>query len=347
MSRLFQLLWPVVVAWMTGGAAWGGELRNEPVGARITLAKDRILIFTDTVARQASVAYPLASSTNPAADDFVRTAPIDYKAYGLLINSNVFFNNGGGVTGTAGIGSVRFEDAGAVTVAYVFLDSHEGNSRQGDDFALRSNEFLLGYSHRITDYLAVGGEVQFTDSKLHIQDTFMGLPRRSKSDTFGVGFDVGVLMALHETFFVGLHGGIKWDDTDTEGAVELPGTQIPFQLSDTMQISEIRWGIGWRPKPVFGAYVDWQYVHVEDDFGTTEVGRMFVGTEFAPNEDLMLRASVVFDTQPQAGFSVGLGYYGFKRVPLEMAYTYNTFPEVSREFGRAHLLSLSAVVLFK
>ena len=325
---------------------YAGDLNDEPIGARITLAKDRILVFTDTVARQASVAYPLASSTNPAADDFLRQPPADYNGYGLLITSDIFFNNGTSLTGAAGIGSVRLTEKGTLTAAYVRLDSHDGQSRQGDDYVLRSNEYFVGYSQRLTEYLAVGGEVQFTDSTLKIGDTFLGLPRDTESDTFGVGFDIGVLVALHETFTIGVHGGVKWDRTKTDGTITTPGPPIPIRLRDTTNISEARVGLGWRPTKQIGVYTDLQYVHLDDDMGTTEVGRLYVGTEIFPTPTLALRLGGVFDTQPQAGITAGIGFYGIKGVPIELAYAYNTFTEVRQEFGRAHLLSLSVVFLF-
>lgn len=325
---------------------WAGDFLDEPVGARITMAKDRIQVFTDTIARQASAAYPLASATNPAADDFVRTAPADYEGYGLLITSELFFDNGTEITGGGAIGSVRLPDAGTISVAYVRFDSHDGQSRQGDDYVLRSNEFFLGYSHRIKPFLAVGAEVQFTDSTLKIGDTFVGFPRHTESDTFGVGFDLGALIALHETFTVGLQGGVKWDRTHTDGEVVVPGPPIPIRLKDTTQISEIKLGLGWRPTQSLGVYADLQYVHLDDDLGTTEVGRAILGTEVIISPTHAWRFGCVFDTEGQAGVSTGLGFYAIDGVAIELAYAYNTFPEVRKEFGRAHIVSLSVIWLF-
>lgn len=329
-----------------GPPAHSADLSDEPVGARISLAKDRILLFTDTVGRQASVAYPVASSTNPAGDDFLRKPPADYRGYGLIVNSNVFFESGGYVTGIAAIGAVRQPQAGTWTAALVRLDSHDGHSRQGDDYALRANEAFLGYAHRLAEYLAVGAEVQFTDATLRIDDTFLGFPRHSDSNTFGVGFDLGVQMALHQTFLVATHGGVKWDMTETDGQALTPGAPTPFSIDDTTQIGEARLGIGWIPIELLGLYSDVQYIHLADDLGTTELGRFYLGAEYRPVPALALRLGSVVDTQPQAGLSAGLGYSGIQHLVLDLAYTYNTFSEVRREFGRGHLMSLSLVVLF-
>lgn len=323
-----------------------GDLSDEPVGARISLAKDRILLFTDAVARQASAGYPMASSTNPAADDFLRTPPADYQGYGLVLTSDVFFEVGTYVTAFSTIGAVRLEEAGTLTAALVRLDSFDGHSRQNDDYALRSNELFLGYSQHLTEWLAIGVEMQLTDSTLKIDDTVSGLPRHTESDTFGVGFNVGLLVALHESFTIGLHGGVKWDRTDTDGKVTPAGPAILIDLHDTTEVTKLRLGMVWRADPQLALSADIEYVHLDDDFGTTEVGRFYVGTEYFFKPTLAFRFGVVLDTQPQAGVTAGMGYYGIENVPIELAYAFNTFPEVRREFGRAHLMSLSIVFLF-
>lgn len=327
-----------------------GDMGDKPLGPRISITKDRILVFTDTIARQASVAYPTAASTNPAADDFLREPPVDYEAYGLFITSEVLFEDSGYTTGYGGIGSVRLTDAGAITVAVVRLDSHAGKTNQDDFVDLRSNEVFVGYSHRLSDTLSLGGELHFTDSTLEL-DTFAGFPVSTRSDTFGVGFDLGVMAALSETITVGLHGGMKWDRSETRGVAMLPPPPggpgpLPVDFEDTALITDLRAGIGWRPVEHFGLYADGHWVHYNDDSATIDIGRVYLGTELYVSEDIALRLGTAADTEPQIGVSAGIGYYGFDNVPIEFAYTYNTFPEVRREFGRAHLFSLSIVVLF-
>ena len=342
--RYFVII--TVMVWGSSDLATAGDLSDEPVGVRISLAKDRLLTITDTVARQASAAYPIASSNNPAADDFLRAPPADYQGYGLLLTSDTFFNNGTSVSGFSGIGAVRLEEAGTLTAAYVRFDSHDGTSRQGDHYALRTNEFFLGYSHRLAEYLAIGVEIQVSDSTLNIDDTFLSFPRGTSSDTLGAGFDLGVMMAVHETVLIGVHGGFKWDRTETDGQVDAGGPPIPIDVEDTFRTSEFRCGIGWQPTPQVGVFADWQYVSVDSDSGTTEVGRVYLGTEIYPIETLAMQLGTVVDTQPQLGVSAGLAYYGIKGVPIKLAYAFNTLPEVRREFGRSHVLSATVVILF-
>jgi hypothetical protein len=44
--------------------------------------------------------------------------------------------------------------------------------------------------------------------------------------------------------------------------------------------------------------------------------------------------------------STGVGFYPTKYFQAELAYVYNAFPEVRKEFGRAHLISLSLAFVF-
>ncbi len=343
--RFSRFLSVAVLLLVCVGAARGGDFSDEPVGARITLAKERILIFTDAIARQASAAYPYSSATNPASDDFVRTPPADYKGYVLPITSDIFFDNGTTVAGVAGIASVRLPEAGSIKGAFVRLDSHDGRSRQGDEFILRSNEVLLSYSRQFGPKFAVGGKLRLTDATLVIRDTFAGSPRHTESNTNGVGFDAGMIVAASPRLTLGIHGGLKWDKTNTEGSIST-GPPVLLGLKDTAQLSEVRAGLGWKASDQLSIYTDLQYVHMENDFGTTEVGRLSVGGEFFATPVLALRLGGVVDTLPQVGVAAGLGYYGIKGATVELAYAYNTFPEVRREFGRAHLISFSYVLLF-
>ncbi|HEU5188121.1 MAG TPA: hypothetical protein VFX14_00375, partial [Methylomirabilota bacterium] len=68
--------------------------------------------------------------------------------------------------------------------------------------------------------------------------------------------------------------------------------------------------------------------------------------EYLPVQFLALRAGSSVDTDRQFTASTGLGFYPTKYFQAELAYVYNAFPEVRKEFGRAHLISLSLAVVF-
>ena len=336
---------------LAASAVHAGDLDNEPVSFRINLALDRSSSFTDTLGRTASVAYPLGSSINPAGYDFLREPPFDFKNIVTASSNTVFFNHSGAVTGFSVNMAHRFDGAGTLSGVYIRTDSHEADSRQGDAFALRSNQFILAYSHRLQQDLSVGGSVKVTDSMLGIDDTFMGFPRDTNTESTGVDFNLGVLKALSSDWTVGVVGGFGWTGSDTDAVMHFPGPpfgpgSIRADVSDTTFSSNVRVGLGWKPSQNLGFYADGQYLHLDNDLGSVDVGRLLAGAEFFPRPWLALRAGGSLDTDSNTGVSAGIGVYPSRNVMLEFAYVYNAFPEVNREFGRAHMVSASVIIRF-
>ncbi|OGK76642.1 MAG: hypothetical protein A2X52_14805 [Candidatus Rokubacteria bacterium GWC2_70_16] len=328
-----------------------GDLKNEPASFRISLALDRGSIFTDVAGLSASAAYPYGSSTNPAADDFLRQPPNEFTLAGTLTGNYIAFTSGASITAGAASASYRLPETGTLTLGFTRADSHGAKSHEGDGFGLRSNELSLAYSHRLGERLSVGGEVKLSESTLNISGTLADLPLRADSDSLGIDGRVGVLLGLGEQWLVGLLAGAGSARGHTTGAWITPDPPFGFgpqrfRLSDEITSVTARLGLGWRPSEKFGAYADWQYLGLSGNTNSAEVGRMFGGLEYLPVAALALRLGGSLDTDRQATVSGGLGFYLFKNFQAEMAYGYNAFPEVRREFGRAHLLSASLVLVY-
>jgi len=327
------------------------DLDEEPVALRLSLALERVSTFSDTIGRSASVAHPLGSSVNPASYDFLREPPYDFKAVQTFTSNYATFGTDTTVTGFSTNSACRLPTAGTLSGLYIRTDSHDGESRQGDQFLLESNEFVLGYSRRLREDLSVGCSVKLTDSLLDIDDTFLGFPRETDTSSFGVDFKLGLLKALHDDWTLGLMAGVGRTRSDIDGTVLLPpppfgpGT-VAIDEKDTTDSVNLRGGIGWRPSDGLGLYADWQYLQLDSDFGSVDVGRMFLGMEALASRSLALRLGGSVDTEQNTTASAGLGFYGIKGVPVEIAYSYNAFPEVNQEFGRSHLLSVSIAILF-
>jgi len=73
---------------------------------------------------------------------------------------------------------------------------------------------------------------------------------------------------------------------------------------------------------------------------------MFSGVEYLPVQIVALRLGGSVDTDGQLTVSAGVGFYPTKYLQAELAYVYNAFPEIRKEFGRAHLISLSLAIVF-
>ena len=333
-----------------------GDLSDETFGLRLGLALDRSSTFTDVIALSASTAYPYLSSVNPAAGDFLREPPNEFRFIGTLTGAYVAFNNGSSITAGAASATYRLPSAGTFLASYTRIDSQDVEGHQGDHFTLRSNELRLTYSHRLEQWIAVGGAVRLTQSRVSTSSLFADFPLHTSTESLGIEGSAGVLVALHRHWLLGFFAGLGWARGETTGFVDLPPppfgpglTDVDF--TDNTRSLNIRGGLGWRPSDKFGAYVDWQYlrlknVRIGSSDDSADVGRMFAGFEYLPVQYFALRAGSSVDTDGQFTASTGVGFYPTKYFQAELAYVYNAFPEVRKDFGRAHLISLSLAVVF-
>ena len=345
-----------LLALTTVGACSAGDLGDEAVGLRIGLALDRASTFTDVVGLSASTAYPYLSSVNPAAGDFLREPPNQFRIIGTLTGAYVAFNNGSSITAGAASATYRLPAAGTILASYTRVDSQDVESHQGDHFTLRSNELRLTYSHLLDRWISIGGSVRLTESRLGMSTLFSDFPQHTDTESLGVEGSLGVLVAPHRHWLVGIQVALGWSRGETTGFVDLPPAPFgpgltPIDVTDNIRSLNIRGGLGWRPSEKFSAYADWQYLrltNVRNGFSddSADVGRMFAGVEYLPFQILAVRLGGSADTDGQFTVSGGVGFYPTKYFQTELAYVYNAFPEIRKEFGRAHLISLSLAIAF-
>jgi hypothetical protein len=330
--------------------ARAGDLHDEPVGLRIGLALDRGSAFTDAFGLGASTAYPYGSSVNPAGGDFLRTPPNEFTIAGTLTGVYAAFDQGAAITALAGSATYRLPAAGTLIASYTRTDSHDARSVKGDLFTLRSNELSARYSHLVLDALSLGVGVKVSDSTLSFSSTVSDFPLRTETDSTGVELSAGGLVGLGPHWLLGLFATVGWTWSSTRGGVELPDAPfgpgpLALRFDDLTRSVNIRGGIGWRPSDRFGAYLDLQYLRLRTDEDSAEAIRVWSGVEYLPIPAVALRIGASRDTDGQTSVSGGIGVYG-KHVQVELAYSYNAFPEVRREFGRAHVASVSIVLLY-
>ena len=328
--------------------AW--DWRNDPFGLRLGLALDRASNFTDVTALSASAAYPFGSSINPANDDFLRAPPYNFTFAFTGTGLYIPFDNRPSITAGAGSITYLLPSAGTFTFAASDAGSHDARSSQGEKFRLDSEDFALGYSHLLGKSFALGGEFKVTKSTLRFESSVDGFPLNT--ETSGTGYDVriGALAAPANHWLVGLVVGAGWNDARTAGEVTIPddfGGSVPVRFRTYTRSINIRGGVAWRPSDSFGAYLDLQYLHLETDEDSTSVGRTFAGVEWLPHPSVALRLGGSLDTAGKGTVSTGVGFYPFKQLQLELAYVYNAFPEVRREFSGAHLISTSVGLIFE
>lgn len=335
------------------------ELGLEPFGLRSSLALDRISSYTDVLARQASVAHPIGSSVNPASADVLREPPFDMNAVGSLTTNQVFFESGAWLTGLSTNWAVRFPDAGTLTVNYIRTDTEDTSSLTTDAYALRSNQSSISYAHRLNKAFAIGGGLTFNEGTL--SSSYMTpsplsptgfFPVDVDSDTVSGSGSLGAWTAISEKLFLGVTGTVGGGSSHTEGFVILPDP-FPSQRidnHDTLRSRAIRAGIGYRPRSNLGLYADAVYLHFESvgdsNSDTIDSIKGLAGVEWFPIEQIALRGGGSIDRFNNATVSAGVGIYLIPRVPIDIGYQFNAFPEVEQELGKAHLVSASVVVLF-
>jgi hypothetical protein len=333
---------------MTFGRASAWEWQDAPFGLRLGLSLDRASSFTDVVGLSASAAYPYGSSVNPANDDFLRDPPNDFRLVLTGTGLYVPFETGPYITAVAGSVTYRLLTAGAFTFSYSNANSHDAKSSQGDNYRLDSEDFTLGYSHLVEKWLSIGSEFKLTKSTLKLKTNVAGFPVNTETEATGYDVRLGALIAPAKDWLVALMGGAGWNYAGTSGGVAIPalfGGPTPINFDTFTRSINLRAGVGWRPSEKLGAYVDWQILRLWTDDDSVSVGRTFAGVEWLPHPAIALRLGGSVDTAGKSNVSTGIGFYGFKRVQFEFAYVYDAFLEVRREFGAAHLVSSSIIVV--
>ena len=345
-----------------------GSLGDEPFNLRLGMAFDRATAYTDVVGLSASAAYPYPSSVNPAAGDVLREPPNHFTLVGTLTGSYVAF--GGGASLTAGAASASYRppgSSGTVVVSYTRVDSHDAVTHQGEKLGLASNQLNISYSHLIGSRVSIGAGVRLSDTDVRVRGTqslevpvdevstaFVDFPRTTDTESLGVEATLGVFWRPTDQWSVGAQVGLGWTRSETTGRIDLPPDfgSVRIDFSENTRSVNVRAGIGWRPSPSIGVYADGQYLRLLDvrsgsPDNSAEVGRVLMGVEYMPLGPLLaLRVGGSVDTDRQLTVSTGIGFYPSRYFQGELAYVYNAFPEVRKEFGRAHLISLSFAFVF-
>lgn len=260
----------------------------------------------------------------------MREAPFTFNAIPAFIWEYTGLEAGGFVSSTSLGASFRPTDEGTIMASYGRTDVFDSTTRQGVDFGLNSDNFTLRYSRHVRHNVTLGSSIKLTRSWSQLKDTMS----KVESNGFVSEFNFGVLVGLNDRWTAGMlmtqaplwskanifHGGSK----STESSHAL--------------VSRYRPGIGWRPTPSLGLYLDGDYIRVATKDAKMNFARGNLLAEYFPIPELALRAGVIVDSAAKITYNAGLGYYGFRAVKFDLGYTRNAFAEVRREFGTMNYL---------
>ena len=316
-----------------------GDFGDEPFETRVGLSLSRTSNYPDTVARQASVAYPLGSASNPAGDDALREPPFDFTTLGAVSNSYLLFDSELAVVAGSATLVHRLPEKGTLSATYIRTESTRPQGAPGFLVTLRSNEGLLGYSETINDDLTLGLSGNITDSSLGITTPVTDL----ENDSITTSLDIGALYTHSDTVKLGLILGGSYSWIDTEGTA----FGFPVSTSSEGYGYTVTTGASWAPKEGLIFVADASYRHGDSDAsGSFDYGRFLFGAEWFAQPWLALRGGASTDTAGHFTPSAGLGIYRDDFFVIEFAYVYNAFPEVKAEFGNAHFLTIGTVIEF-
>lgn len=351
--HLCRIVVPSALLWTAVPELAFADFADEQFQLRLSLSLERSSNFSDTAGRQASVAFPGGSSDNPAAADW---QPRPAASPGVsLTEIQVFSESGGRVAATAGTVNFALRDAGTVSLAYARTYTIAQETRQGLAGDLRSNEFFVTYSRRVSNRLAVGGTLRSTDSRIKEQyfaREVGGLPLEVTVDARVLDGSLGLLAELQPGWFAGATLGLGWASADStvRNRTTLPGG--PFgpipegtslrRFDDDIRSFGFRAGVGYAPNPAYGIYVDAQYLGADSSAGgAAELARLMSGFDLRLTESVVFRVGAGVDSENEVTLSTGLSYRGFSALAVDVAYQRNSQPEIRREFGRFDLLSAS------
>jgi hypothetical protein len=295
--------------------AW--HLHDQPFGFRLLITQDRNTGFTP-------VAHPIFS-TNPAADDFMREPPFTFKAIPALIYEYTGLEAGGFVSSVSTGGTFRPTDNGTIMGIYGRTDVFDSTTRQGADFGLNSDNFTLRYSRHLRPNVTLGGSLKLSRVWSQLRDS----ASRVESTGFVSEFTAGVLAGLNEQWTVGMLVTQQplWTNAEiSSGGVSSTDTSKAL-------VSRYRTGVGWRPSPSLGFYLDGTYLRVANKDARMNFARGNILAEYFPTPVIAMRAGMIVDSAAKVTYNAGIGYYGFSAVKIDVAYTRNAFMEVRHEFG--------------
>jgi hypothetical protein len=101
----------------------------------------------------------------------------------------------------------------------------------------------------------------------------------------------------------------------SHGTISSDGSKT--RSSSTTLLSRYRIGLGWRPLPTFGLYVDGEYLRASNKDAAMNFARGNLLAEYFPTPVMALRAGAIIDSAARVTYNAAIGYYGFSAVKFD------------------------------
>jgi hypothetical protein len=327
-----------------GDNAYAGGYDDNDFSLRFPAALSRFSSYADVAATGgASAGSKWQSSANPASIAWQRLPG----SYRLSLNpqySVIMFEEKTVLHVITESVTKEFDKFGTFQLAFAQVRSNDGDTQNlmGLKFFYDMDYVQAQWGKKLSDDFALGGNLNYSASKVKLKDTSLTFSETT-SDTYGVR--VGGLYRIAKNLLGGLVVDYSWSPSTTT-YYDIYGFGIgDVRVKDGTDQFTLRLGPSYEYRKDSTVTVDYQYCSLRNDTGKMEVHRMLAGIDHRIIDALFIRGGVALDNDGNTSWTGGLGIYPFKALSIDLGYQYNMFPEIKREFGRSHLVTISIGII--
>ena len=324
-------------------SAHADDLDDKDFGLRFTAALTRFARYPDVAALGGSGGgSPWSSSPNPASCGMnSSTGP---KGFGASVQySQVYFGEGTRVHVGSLSGSYDGKASGTWQPAVVVVDTNHAETTDGLTFHWEAVGGEVQWGLKTSCDTSIGLNLSVLHSK--IDNALAGTP---VSDSSSTTYDAraGVLHKLSESIYAGVAAEFSAAPGETVLHDYMSLGTGDQKLEDTTYGFTIRPGIYDKISKDLSAYLDVQLARFWSDAGTLRTLRVSAGLDETVHEGIYVRGGVLFDNWGDVAPTVGIGIQPSETFMIDISYQYNLFPEIEKEFGRAHTFGIGVTLLF-
>ena len=340
--------WPALILAAVATASGGRPLEDYDFSLRFPAAVSRFASYADVAAEGgAQAASEWSSSTNPASAAWPKpdTSPKFRTSFSPQFTA-IGFGSGNRLYVSTQALTIDAGKWGVFLPAVAQVTSNHEQQRDGLGFRFDAQYYQLQWGKLITPKWTIGANVNVTSSSTRF-DVAGARVGRSRSDSYDLR--LGLVHQVLPRLRVGVVIDYGIAPSRTTAVAFNPATFAleSQRTTDTSHQVLVRTGIVWRYADGCDLYVDYQGGVFTDATGTLQVHRFPIGIEHSLIKDILfLRAGTLIDTRGNVALTSGFGLSLGKRASLDVAYQYDTLPEIRQEFGPAQNFVLSLAVGF-
>ena len=321
-----------------------GDYKHKDFSLRFPAAMTRFSTYGDVAGvGGASAGSRWSSSINPAATAWLDVeGPMQMCASGQY--AEVSFGCGLEVGVFAESLTVDADKYGTFLVAAGQIKSDQATMKSGFEYYWAGDMLQLQWAKKFSDDWALGFAFSYTKSV--VRNKLGTVPiAKSNSDSYVVR--AGALRKITDKWLAGIVVDYGWSrDRTCWYAIPAWGIAESHTYDRTRQIL-VRPGVSWEYMKDGTVYLDYQFGTFWNDTGRLNVHRIYGGIEQGFFEWVYPRVGFTWD--PARGswaYTCGMGFYPTKWLSVDVAYQYDMFPELSEDFGRAHVFNVSVSLTF-